>query len=237
MRREALFILAGIGIVYLATCIPRTADASGAGGRAAPTLLSATRVIQLPETYPRNKVPVISGLALLPEANLLAAAGDDHLIRLWNLRDGKLVRPLFGHEDWIRAVLFTSGEQLISAGDDGNLFFWKNFRDEESEESEETESPAAAPLKNGHPISCAAVSPDGTLLVLGGLPNRLLVLNAKSGKKLRELSAPGNDIRAVAFFAGRSFVGGGGARRPDSRMGHARRQVPARSRRPWRSRL
>lgn len=194
MKREFYYILAGIGILYLASVIPKTVDASPSEPGSTPTHLTAARVVQLPDTYPRSKVPVISGLAVSPAENLLSAAGDDHLIRLWNLSDGTLLRPLFGHEDWVRTVLFVkSTNRLVSAGDDGNLFYWDGYGEQA------TDKPALSPLRNGRPIYCAAVSPDDTLLVLGGWSDKLLVVDSKSGKKLRELDAPGADIRAVAF--------------------------------------
>ncbi len=194
MKREVYYILVGLGILYLASSIPKNVDASQQERGGAPTHLTAARVIQLPDTYPRNKVPVLSALAVHPEKGLLAAAGDDHLVRIWSLSDGKMVRPLFGHQDWVRTVLFAeAGGRLVSAGDDGNLLFWDDYL------AENTGKPSNTPLRNGHPIYSAALSADGSLLVFGGWADRLLVVDARSGRKLRELDAPGSDIRSVVF--------------------------------------
>ena len=63
------------------------------------------RLIQL-RKLPSERIPVVSALAIQPSGNVLATAGDDHLVRLWDFRTGELIRRLSGHEDWVTAVAF-----------------------------------------------------------------------------------------------------------------------------------
>ena len=66
--------------------------------------VSALLTIQTPPHSPRTHAAVITAVRIHPSGTMAAAAGDDHVIRLWNLEDGSLVRRLTGHRDWIRAI-------------------------------------------------------------------------------------------------------------------------------------
>ena len=59
--------------------------------------VSPSQVIEMVIQGPLEKVPVVSGVALASGGDLLATAGDDHLARLWNARNGQLLRTLSGH--------------------------------------------------------------------------------------------------------------------------------------------
>ena len=95
----------------------------------------------------RRLRPVITAVALDTAGKLAAIAGDDHLVRLWEVETGKLVRELRGHQDWVRAVAFNpTSPQLASAGDDHSVRIW-------SLESGQLLHTLGG---SGHPIHCLA---------------------------------------------------------------------------------
>jgi WD40 repeat protein len=54
---------------------------------------------------------------------MLAVAGDDGRVKLWNLRSGRIVRSLGGGP--LRALSFSpDGRRLIGAGQDGVIRVW-----------------------------------------------------------------------------------------------------------------
>ena len=53
-----------------------------------------SRVVQLPDDDESQKPPVVTAVRLHRDGQLLATAGDDHLVRVWSLADGKLVHKL-----------------------------------------------------------------------------------------------------------------------------------------------
>ena len=51
-----------------------------------------------------------------PDGKLLVTVGDDKLVKLWSLPEGKLVKALPGHQKFVYSVLFhPSGKELVSA--------------------------------------------------------------------------------------------------------------------------
>jgi WD40 repeat protein len=64
-------------------------------------------------------------VAFNPTGSLLASAGWDKSIRLWDAASRQCVRTLIGHNGWILAVAFDqSGPILASAGDDRTVRLW-----------------------------------------------------------------------------------------------------------------
>ena len=84
-------------------------------------------VIRLSSLPPNTERPVVTAISVSPNGNVIAAAGDDHVIRIINLESGKTIATLMGHTDWVQAVEFSpSGTTLASCSNDGSLRIWSN---------------------------------------------------------------------------------------------------------------
>ena len=84
-----------------------------------------SRVLRLPKTDERPKPPVITSLRLHPGGEMLAAAGDDHMVRFWSLADFTVGAELKDHGDWVRSLDFSpDGSQLVTGGNDRRIVFW-----------------------------------------------------------------------------------------------------------------
>ena len=85
----------------------------------------AVDVIQLASLPTHTEPPVVTAISVSPNGEFIAAAGDDHAIRLVELATGKTTATLIGHLDWVQSVEFSpNGLQLASCGNDGALCVW-----------------------------------------------------------------------------------------------------------------
>ncbi|HEY9597854.1 MAG TPA: WD40 repeat domain-containing protein, partial [Cyanophyceae cyanobacterium] len=70
----------------------------------------------------------IESLAINPQGTLLVSGGSDNKIRIWDLSTGKLIRTLYGHSDWVKAVTISpDGQTLVSGGGDADetVMIWR----------------------------------------------------------------------------------------------------------------
>jgi WD40 repeat protein len=151
----------------------------------------SSKVIQLAPINSAETLPVVSSVALDPAGKLLAAVGDDHLVRVFDLASGKLVHRWASHVDWVRASVFRpNGLVLATSGADRRICFWRVATDGKTQ-SVSDPLPAV--------IHTLAYSPNGRLLAAGGFADSVWLFDAEQGKLIRELPAPGVDIRTIVF--------------------------------------
>lgn len=67
----------------------------------------------------------VRAVAFSTDGKLLASAGDDHLVTLWNIETRAATKTLRGHTSWIKDVIFTPDmKRLVSGSSDGTLKIW-----------------------------------------------------------------------------------------------------------------
>ena len=65
----------------------------------------------------------------------LASVSSDGLLKVWDLKTGTNVGNFDAHEDKIWSVTYSEAtKEIITAGRDGNIFFWTDKTDEKREE-------------------------------------------------------------------------------------------------------
>src|SRR5262249_42393349 len=135
-----------------------------------------------------------------PDGRLLASAGSDPVVRLWDLNTRQEVKSFRGHKNWISSVAFgPRGHLLASAGVDQTILIW------------ELSGREATPPTFGHQraVECVAVSPDGKLLVSGSMDHTAKIWDVATGAERRTLTGHTGDVSAVGFAAaGRVVVSG-----------------------------
>ena len=94
-------------------------------------------------------------LALGPDGRQLASAGADGSIKIWELAEGRLIRSMTGHTNWIFGLAFhPNGTRIASAGADGTVRLWEAAGGRE-----------ILTLRGHHDrVHGVAFSPDGTRL-------------------------------------------------------------------------
>ncbi len=167
---------------------------------AQPTQARLERLIRL-NGLPNDEVPVVTAVALQPRGNLVATAGDDHVVRLWDVRQGRLVRELRGHEDWVTAVAFCrDGSKLFTGCRDQKVLIWESS----------TGRLLGSLGQHDNAITAIVVSPKNDMVAVSGFRSPLKVYDLNSKKLLGQLACPCADIRAIAFSADMQFLAAAG---------------------------
>lgn len=159
------------------------------------------RMIDLEPGATPDRAPVITAIGLDPTGKLLATAGDDHLVRIWDVAQGEVLMRIRGHEGWVRAATFNPTDGVLAtAGDDRRILLWKTRVGERAGTGASADDAPFRTIDMGKTaIFALAFSPDGAFLAAAGFDQRVWVFDGRTGERLRVLEGPGQDIRALAF--------------------------------------
>ena len=159
------------------------------------------RTLQLPARADLDKPPVITAIGLQPGSHLLATAGDDHVIYIWDVATGQEVRRLVGHTDLVHTVSFSpDGKILASAGHDRQVIFWDAA----------TGRQRFVLSGSRGAVTKLAWSHDGARLAAAGFESQLRIYDDGGHHLLKELDGPGMDLRALAFSQDVQWIAVGG---------------------------
>ena len=151
---------------------------------------AAVKVIEFAPADSAEKAPVVSSVALNPAGKLLAAVGDDHLVRIVDSHSGNLLSCWKSHTDWVKASAFRpDGQVLATSGADRRIHLW---------DLSGQERPRNLPERL-QVIYALSYSPDGRMLAAAGFDDQVGIYDAANGRLLCEQAAPGKDIRALCF--------------------------------------
>ena len=150
----------------------------------------------------------VSGVALSPGGNLLASAGADGTVRLWNPATGHPVgAPLHATsaQYGVKGVAFSPGGNLLASADgDGTVRLWNPA----------TGHPARAPLQTGSGdqggVNGVAFSPGGNLLASADGDGTVRLWNPATGHPARAPLQTGSGdqggVNGVAFSPGGNLL-------------------------------
>jgi eukaryotic-like serine/threonine-protein kinase len=151
-----------------------------------------------------EQVPQLAGhqkevwaLAYTPDGATLLSAGDDHLIKLWDSRNGRLQSTLKGHDALVTSLTVNHGGTLLaSASFDKTVRLW--------------ELPSGKPgrVLRGHTDGARAVafSPDAKTLASAGSDHTVRLWDLATGETISVIEGHTDSVRALVFDPGGSFL-------------------------------
>ena len=158
--------------------------------------------------------PATNASLRAPGSDLLATAGADGAIRIWDLRSRIRVQTLrtalhrrTGHDALVLSLAFSPDGALLASGHvDGGVHLWHMASAEEY----------PAKLRHDAHVAALAFSPDGRTLASGGMDSTLKLWDvhaACNGEPTRELHRQPSGVTAVSYAAGGSLLVTGHANR------------------------
>lgn len=146
--------------------------------------------IRLSPLLKHDSAPVVTALAASHDGRFIAAAGDDHSIRIIDVASGTTFSILTGHTDWIQTLAFSSDSQnLYSAGNDGRVFKWNHQYPVSYTQVLQTE----------FAIRAITLSTQKNLLAICGFSDQVLLWNLTSASLKHRLTCDSQDQRCVRF--------------------------------------
>jgi WD40 repeat protein/predicted Ser/Thr protein kinase len=144
-----------------------------------------------PTKFLEGHTDAVQNVALSPNGKVIASASDDGTVKLWEL-DGDKTSPIKEIKDqggWVRAVVFLSDLQIITAGQDKNIKII------------DINSGKVVKTLSGHTnlINNLAIALSSDLLVSGSYDNNVNLWQISTGKLRRSLKGHTDKIWGVAI--------------------------------------
>lgn len=159
------------------------------------------RAIFLPSRDKNERAAVVTTVAVHPAGDRIAAAGDDHLIRIYDVEDGELLHELEGHTDWVRGLDFSpDGAKLVSVGQDGRVQFWDVAEGREIRQLHRV----------GASLQAVRFSRDGSRIYVASFDSFLRVFSADEATLTNSWKCSSTDVRTVAVSHDDSLVAAAG---------------------------
>lgn len=132
-----------------------------------------------------------------PLRDRLASSSPDRIIRIWNTKNGNLIRTIHGHSGNISSIEFCpNGKAIVSASEDTTIRIWDVKTGTEIKRLE------------GHSAKCnsASFSHNGEKIVSTSIDNTIRVWDVASGNEIRIIDDITDSVHAAIFSPDDHYV-------------------------------
>ncbi len=151
---------------------------------------SSSLEIRIEPLEQHRSPPVVTAMSASYDGKYLAMAGDDHVIRLFDVALKKTVRELSSHTDWIQSLAFSADSQVLySGGNDGRLLRW---------EPSNTDAPTEI-LKLPFAVRSLSLASKRQLLAIGGFSDDVKIWDLANNHWKHQFKCECADQRCVRF--------------------------------------
>jgi len=144
----------------------------------------------------------VTCVAVSLDANIIASAGEDAVIQVWNIAEQKRIADIAGHQDQVRSIaLTTDAKFLISGSRDGSVRIWNIATGQRIRTFGERVMT----------ITKIALNPQGRTVAIADGTGTVLLWDVLDNAVLARLTCQNNGVNAIRFSRdGHSLAVGGG---------------------------
>ncbi|MEM9527124.1 MAG: WD40 repeat domain-containing protein [Bacteroidota bacterium] len=134
----------------------------------------------------------VLALSFSPQDRLLASAGVDGKVVIWDVASARPLRIMEGHKDYVIAVSWMpDGETLASASWDGKVIYWEPGTGKKIQESE----------RHSDKLTGFAFSPDGKKYACSSADGMVHIFDAETMERIKSLEGHKDDVTNVKWSA------------------------------------
>lgn len=129
-------------------------------------------------------------VAVSPNNTTVAAAGENGIVKLWNLADGADRGMMAGHQGAVNDVVFhPDNAQVATAGEDGTVRLWR------------VPTPETALAGSTQDVTSVDVSSNGQMVATASADNSVRLFNPENGQAVRQLAGHEHSATITRFRA------------------------------------
>ncbi|MDR0390520.1 MAG: protein kinase, partial [Planctomycetaceae bacterium] len=148
----------------------------------------------------KGHLDTISTVAISPDSNIVASAGRDTLIKIWNISEQRCIRELTGHYDWVRSIDITrDGRFLVSGSWDGTVRVWNIATGQCVRMTDEK-------IKS---ITKIAINPQGRAIAIATAQGRVIFWDMLTSKVQGSFIAGSGSINSLKFSSNGEYLATG----------------------------